>query len=622
MSRVLDVAGADALRRLYTPQLQPAGARIGVFSGANHWRGTTVGLGYNCYVANRAMGVAFWSSGDGNNQDVWCFNSTVSGWHLVCRTPHTLSLSLRTGSTVFTNLGDVYLGLNVAWLWFDAAGDGWYCINGGYVSPIDPALKVAYVPGDAAAQQGFGYSPAEASFAALNRSILWSAVIDSPTLNATTIRAMANARNLLDRWNVPPVVTQHAGLVDLKRWTLWDGASATFTDVGQQLTRVGTGGGKTTMPAYLRYKVPQHARWDSVLTAEMGVLGTNGVLSHSPFNTTRFQSSAADPSATGPAGVVLELGTSYYGSSNESVIQAGLSVDGVNQLGNQAGANPFQGQGLNNGDRSLSVCDMPGIAAGAAKTFIATDGMRADASLSNILSAGTVEYVRVPATQPITWLTRTVPTKRLIFSCDSVGQYIAGNNAANGVKGPVYQAYTMLARGNAVAAGWRSLVSGWLSGSLWQRISSAARRAEYLDQIRRGAGSTDTTIWQGLGSGDYQFSTYATVAGLVADYLLHLADVLGAGLPNLKYYVVGPTTMGSETNPNSGGWNLPQLRTGLQNMVTALADPRVFYVDAGAPFVPYTVSPTAGANFGVDGKHLTVTGAVTYEASMRAVLGY
>lgn len=614
--------GAAFWRSYVVPQRQPAGARIGPFSGANNWRGTTVGLGYDCYVPNRALGVCFWTSADGNNQDVWCFNSTVSGWHLVCRTTHTLSLSLRNGSTVFTNLGDVYLGLNVAWLWFDNAGDGWYCINGGYVSPIDPSLKAAYVNGDAAAQQGFGYSPAESSFAALNRSILWSAVIDSPTLNATAIRAMSNARNLLDRWNAPPIVTGAAGLVDLKRWALWDGASSTFTDIGQQLTRVGTGGGKTTMPAYLRYKVPQLARWDSVLTSEMGAIGTSGLKRHSPFNTTRFQSNAADPSATGPAGIVLEIGTSYYGSINESVIQAGLSVNGVNQLGNQAGANPFQGQGLSDGDRSLSVCDMPGIAAGAAKTFIATDGMAADVALSNILSAGTVEYVRVPATQPLTWLTRTVPAKRFTISCDSVGQYIAGNNATNGIKGPVYQAYTMLARANAAGAGWRTMVMGWLTGSLWQRISSAARRAEYLDQIRRSAGTTDNVFWQGLGSGDYQFSTYPTVAALVADYLLHLADVLGSGLPNQKYYVVGPTTLGNENNPNSGGWNMPQLRTGLQNMVTALADSRVVYVDAGAPFVPYTVSPTPGANFGLDGKHLTVTGAVTYEAAMRAAIGY
>lgn len=613
MSRIRDVEGAEALRRLYTPQVRPAGARIGVFSNANHWYNATIGQGYQLQN-NRLIVTAWWRSADTvNSQSVFAFSDANSGWGLIGRLTHTINLFFFGPGAGSATLGDAYLGLNVTALWQDGAGQRWSSLNGGTVTAVDAAVGT-YTPASATAVWSIGYSRGNANFAATQASVLWSAVIDDATMTAARVRAFSNARNLLDRWNCPPGIVSATGLQDLKRWALWDGASATFTDIGLQLTRAGTGGGKTTMPAYLRYRVPQNARRDNVLTNEMGSVGTPGLQGRCAFTTFSFSSSAADPSATGPAGVILDVGVSYYGATNESVIQAGLSVNGTNQAGNQAGANPTPGLFPPNGERLIQSVDMPGIAAGAAKTFVVTDGMRAKV-LGEILSASSVEYVSVPQTQPLTFNTRAQPTQQVINLTDSIGQYIQGNSATDGVKGPVYQAWQMLERANFAAS--RVMALGWLSGTWAEQISTPAALANLLDQIYRGRGTTNNRLWCQLGTNDFSFSTYASLATFETELTAFVNGVLALGLAGLELRLVGPTQMAGEGVPNSGGWTLPQLRTSIQNVVTAIANPAVTYVNAGAAgFVTFP------GNFGTDQKHLTVAGHAQYEASMRAVIGY
>jgi hypothetical protein len=350
--------------------------------------------------------------------------------------------------------------------------------------------------------------------------------------------------------------------------------------------------------------------WESAQLFPQGVTGTLGSR-RSAYAQTRFTTGAADV-AGGPAGLVVEtLTTSWNAAAWPGQIEAGINVNGVNLPANHNGLVPIPGFIQTEGYGLMRAIDCPGIVAGAGKAVVITDGMQTMVS-GTVASTSTALFVRVPDTDSITWTTRAAPATQYINVFDSKGGQIEGLNQEAGIINPTYSAWPMIHRANAGAA--RVACDGWGSGTWSHRISSAGTRAATVTTLQRLAvGTVSNQFWIELGTNDYGLNTYANLATFESDLALFVAAMVALGLPGFKLRLVGPTTRTNEATNNGNGWNLPQLRTSISNVVTAAANANVTYVNAAA-FV-------SGGNL-PDGLHPSQAGHIEYEGNKRAVEGY
>lgn len=586
------VAGAGA----QLPQLQPAGARIGVFSLLNYWAGA-LGDGPD-FSLGRTFVIAFWRSSAANNQTIWGFNTATSGWFLIHGNARNLLLFYRGvggGSSVLSS--NLYFGLNVVAITRKLDGTVRFCLNG--CSAVAVAAPGTYTAGGVLAVHAVGKNQGEVSLPATGSSVLAQAVIDAEATDAELQRWSGQA-NALDRWHLHPEIAAHGSLRWLANWEDWDGASATFAGTGASpytLTRAGTGGGKTAMPAYLRYRIPRRSCFDNGYWENLG----GGRIRHSVFANSRFVSSAVDV-VDGPAGLIVDLYVTQVGVVANS--NAGLSVNGTNLAANNVGVEPDT--------VGFRAIDCPGIPAGAGKAFVVTDGSQSQAT-PGAFTVVAAQYVRVPATTPLAWTPEPVPTHVVVNVSESLFVQVGGITDVAGVKGPPYQAWPMLERANW-SASRRVVCEGWGFGTWFERIGSASSRAAFLAQMQRVAdASVSNWFWLALGTNDFGLNTYSSLVTFEADLVSFLGSLSALGLPDFQAFVASPTTRTGEGTPNGSGFTLPDFRTAMSNAVTTLADPNVSYVEASA-YVSAGNRP--------DGLHFNPAGHVEYEAAMRLVLGY
>jgi hypothetical protein len=587
--------------------VQPSGARIGQFSVGNYWS-AAAGTGPD-EQNSRTFVCAFWrDAGSVANQYLWGFNSATTGWYLQAGNAHDLRLFHRGASSTY--FADIYFGLNVV-AWTKTAGGALrWSLNGGVAGAL--ASPGAYTVGGGSAVHAFGYNAAEALGAASQHSLLWNAVIDAELTDAD-LQTISGQANALDRWHAPVLVTGHASLRWLANWENWDGAAATFVGSGSSpytMTKAGTGGGRSVMSGYKRYRVRESAVWDSSQLFSQGASGAVGTR-RSAYATSRFNTGAADPSSSGPSGLIVDsLASTWNVASWPGQIEAGVNAAGANLSANHNGLQPIPGILQVEGYALQRAVDCPGMVPG---NVVLTDGMQTTAG-GAIGSASTVLYVRVPDSYSVGWTERVRPAATTINVFDSKGGQIEGLDQEYGIINPTYNAWPMLSRANAGAT--RVACEGWGSGAWFQRISSAPLRAAFVETLRQlAAGTASNLYWIELGTNDFGLVTYAALATFETDLAAFANAMIALALPGFKLRLVGPTARLNEATNNANGWNLPGLRTSISNVVTAVANANVTYVDASA-YVSVGNRPDAPQ------LHFNAAGHIQYEAAMRAVVGY
>jgi lysophospholipase L1-like esterase len=601
-----------------TAQIQPAGARIGQFSAANNFSDTTAGQGPELALGTTLV-VAFWrDNGTTNNQYLWGFNTLTTGWFILLGNARNIFLFLRgAGSTGF---GNVYFGLNVLVITRTSGNTYRWSMNGGVTQAM--TSPGSYVAAGASARHCIGYNVVEAAFPGTQHSVIWQAFINAG-LNDADCQTISGQANALDRWHAPTLVTSHANLTWFANWENWDGSSSTFTGTGNgggaspyTMTKAGTVP-KTVLPSYLRYQIPESAIWDAQPTVTQGVTGQSGLVRRNPFSVARFTSSANDTTG-GPGGLVVESDVAVWNFTGNII--AGVAVNGTNLACNNNGANPIPGIVQTSGYGLKRAVDCPGIPAGTGKTFEVTASLLSLVS-TTVCSASTPTHVRVPASTPITWLNKTAPANQVINLIDSLGQEQEGVTEVSAVKGPVYEAWPMLERKNFASS--RVACEGWGFGTWAERINTSGKRSATLALLQNLAiGTSQNLFWMMLGTNDYGTNTYASLATFESDLTAFMNALIALNLPGFKAWLASPTTRSDtvETNNNPSGWNLPNLRTSISNVVTALANANVIYVDTSDNGVLDSGWVIAANR--TDGLHYNTAGHSGYEVKMRAVVGY
>lgn len=604
MKTTADGLGAEACGTWMLPQLQDPGARIGVFSPGNYAQDLTLGRGPEWNVVGRCFGLRVWRSAASNNQGLWRFgNAALTGWGIISGNSRDTRLFFRpsTASTVLAT--PTFLGLSsYVFSIQDVAGNARCSVNGG--APFAVAAPAAYVAAGGSALHSWGKWQSENAFPAIGSSILQLYVIDGYDSAGVTsdaaIQYLSGDANQLHRWHTRLEVPTHPRLLMYNSAPDWGGvAGSNFASGGSggyvfQMT--GTGGGKTTMAAYTRYRIPSHARFGNALDRYY----ERGARIYSIFSTTQFTSSAADTSG-GPAGLVIDM----YGKNLGIVgnADAGVSVNGTNLAGNNIAAE------LDTFDAMRSV-DVPGIVAGAAKPFVLTEGLQSiELASGEIKPNASPQFIRLPTGSTLVWGDAYGAFSDVdVYDHDSLLCEIVGMTGVAGVKGPPYDAAIPLQR---AALGPRRVVSKGLGGQTWHNlISTAAKRAQYLSELQALArGSVSNRFRVQLGTNDYGFNTYLLLTDLTTDLVTMWGSVLALGLPGTKIQLIGTTDRTGGGTPNPSGWTLANFRTAIQNAVTTLADARVTYLDAAAA--------VSGANK-PDGLHYNTAGQAEYSAFLTA----
>jgi hypothetical protein len=597
---------------------QPAGARIGVFATANYFADATAGQGPQ-FSTSRTLVFAFWrSNGTTNNQCLWGFNTATSGWCILAGNSRNLNLFFRNSG--FSSICNVYFGLHVVALTRTSGGTLRASVNGGVAYTV--TSPGSYISAAAGAIHAVGKNQGEASQPATQASMLWQAVIDAEASDAE-LQAWSDQANALDRWHAPPAVRFHSSLLWFCNWEDWDGSSSTFAGVGNgggaspyTLTKNGTGGGKTPLTGYLRYAIPPFAIWDSSDSILQGQTGLTTGTCRNFGATTQFISSAAD-TTDGPAGLVIDEVVSAWNATGN--ICTGINVDDTNLAANNNGLNPIPGLVQVTGYGMRRAVDCPGIVSGAGKTFKVIEAIQSKGAQP--FSGGAPTHIRVPATAPLIWIPKTPPTDTCAIVHDSRGMQMTGVTEATGVKGPPYQAWTMLARANMAGSGRRLQCYGWGFGTWAERIKIPADRTAFVDQmVRMGIGTTSNYYVWDLGTNDYPGSSgWASLAGEFEPALTAaITDFISRGISGWKLWVKTPNkrTDVTETNNNTAAtpWNLPGLRTSMANVVTAIGNANVILMNA--------VAFTSDANRPDDGLHDNTAGHVEHEGNFRTAAGF
>lgn len=598
-------------RATAAPTIMAAGAWAGVFSNANHWKCTSAQVGPD-FTPGTTLIILLYVDNHTGTQVVWCYNGgTTTGWRMQHAAGGTLNVLF--GATSFQSPTDMKLGLNAYAVQRLQSGALRASLVGGTVAQLSAAPS--YTTANASAVHGYGARvDIAATNAAAGTRILAVAILRRASGDYTDaeLQKFSGSLNNLNSWQLHPDILADANLLHAQRFEDWDGSSNTFTALGSApytLTKQGTGGGKTTLPSFLRYEIPRTAVHDSVRWEAPGNSEPSGTKRMNIYGRVRFTSSAA--AASGVPGLFVEAVKSIdVGATEQKDI--GVLVDGAQVAANEENALEIQDDNIT---RLLTVT---GVGVGSNKAFTVISGAQrwpGDYSDAYPIKCITPVAVRVPSTTPLTWTSRSEPAHRLIIVSDNHAVELE-DSAAN-ITSACYQSWPMLVRANSTYGvtvdAWEG--RSWFTASLDRFPDESPGHTAIMSTmamiIAAADGTSSNTLWIDLGVTDYNHDLMDNEAEFKND-VENFLDALHAALPNLIIYVVTgvPSAFGAANNTK--GWNMTDETTWLDDICAA----RAWTTRVNAR------GYVTGAGIGASGNYYTVAGHAQYEAAMRLVLGY
>jgi hypothetical protein len=236
-----------------------------------------------------------------------------------------------------------------------------------------------------------------------------------------------------------------------------------------------------------------------------------------------------------------------------------------------------------------------------------------------VCSASSPAFVRVPKTTPLTWIYKSGFAQTCVFVSDSrFGQIMNVSNAA-GTTGPVYKAWPALVRTNFAASRVACIGHGF--GTWQERVGTAPLRAAFIEELLLLLiATTNNRLWIDMGFNDWNAVAWVSAAAFKAAVKQFAIDILAAatarGIAGFQLYLCQTVSATGDTVPNVNGYNLPDLGTATQQIVTELADARCLFYDCRA------LLGVAPANR-PDGIHYDQPGQDLYEAGgPKVAFGY
>ncbi len=587
------------------PDVQSAAgsASVGVFSTLNHWTQTSsvLDLGINTEIV-----VLFEVTGHANNQCIWGCGDATHGWFLIHGTTNNLQLFLRgAGGTSWVLSTNLFLGYHCLALARTATGAIRCSLDG--AADFELVASPTYTANLSTAKQFIGYDTGEANFAAVNTRVLACAVLATGGSSAER-EDYSDAVNEVDRYRLTDSLRASASLLSELHFDRdWDGSASTVTAglgaTPYTFAKVGTGGGKNTIAPELRYSIKQDWVHDNGYWIEL----VTGIRRHSLFARTRFVTDATR--------MIVDCYSENPGAVTALIQQqdVGVKSGGTNQTGNSTG-----GLDLDTFNK-LRAVDIT-LPAGSAKQIELIDGYQG--ILAGVVKGIYPQFIRVPATTPITPVIVTAPSRRAIIVCASESSLVAD---ASGQTSPTYQCWPILARVNIAAsanANWTGTqvsVEGWGAKTWFEIAGDSTKRAAFVAQVTPmldgSAGTHANRLIFVLGIEDFKNNTIASM-GAFETAVGALLDALNSALPSLEIIIVTPTTVKNETTNNVSGWNLVNLRTSL-GTVQGTRTGFCALVN-GSAFVSL-------ANRNADSTNewlFEIAGHAEYEAAFKTAMGY
>lgn len=535
----------------------------------------------------------YWRSGrTTNNQTLFAFNNgATTGWRLILGNDR--SSNLFYNGLLINFSPNNYMGMNHMLVGKDSSGALYFSLNGSVGATF--AAPGAYTAAGASAITSIGADKSSASFAATQTSMLQHYVLDGVSLTPAQMGDLTNDKNALDRWHASPLVTGHAALVWLLNWEAWDGSAGTFAGTGSgaiTLTKNGTGGTKSTMGAFDRYRIPKNAidcnaKWDYY---------ERGALHRDTFAAVKFSSNAAD-TTDGPAGLTVDCYGKNLGIVGNAA--AGVSVNGTNLAGNNVG-----GAEMSAFDVTESI-DVPGIVAGAAKPFVITETIQSLVTATGeIKPNASPQFIRVPHGSTLVFgnAFAAPPADCDVYLSDSLLLEQLGLTDIAGVKGPCYEAAVPLQR--AANPTKRVALIGEGGDTWFNNIGTAAKITALVAHIKRMCiGTSTNTVRAQMGTNDYGgaggTSTYSSMATFKSNLADFFTALFAAGITGLKLQLIGTTDRTNGGTANAAGFVLADFRT-------AQSDAIATYANANATYTSFATTVSSGNK--PDGLHYNAAG--------------
>lgn len=586
------------------PAVQAAAgsASVGVFSTLNHWTQSSSVIDL---IVGKTFVILFEVTGHANNQCIWGCGDGTHGWFLIHGTTNNLLLFFRgAGGTSWQITGNLFLGYHSLAISRITGGSVRCSLDG--AADFELVAAPTYTANLSTAKQFIGYNTGESNFAAVNSRVLSCAVLAQDSTSAER-EEFSNAVNNVDRYQLGDSIRNSAALLSALHFDRdWDGSASTITAglgaTPYTFTKAGTGGGKVTIAPELRYAIYQDWVHDNGYWVQLAT----GIRRHSLFARTRFVTDATR--------MVVDCYATSSGFVNQ--IDVGVKSNGTNQTGNHTGGADLD---TFNKLRALDIT----LPAGTAKVIELIDGIQSIITGTGEVLGVFPQYIRVPATTPITPVIVTAPSRRAIICGDSLTCQLI--DASGNIASSTYQAWTILARINiaaTAAADWTGCqvsLESWGAKSWFEIAGDATKRAAFVAQVGPMLDGTAATFANRLiftlGTNDFGFTTFVSLAAFetAAGALL---DALNTAYPNLKITIVTPTTRKNEATNNPSGWNLPGLRTSL-GTVQSTRSAFCALVD-GSAFVSLANRNADTANE----LHFEAAGHVEYEAAFKTAMGY
>jgi hypothetical protein len=582
-------------------QASSGSASVGVFSSLNHWSQASQVIDL---VPGITLDILFEVTGHANNQCLWGCADSTHGWFLIHGTTNNLVLFFRgAGGGSWTISTNLFLGYHCLALSRITGGSVRCSLDG--ATDFELVASPTYTANLGTAKQFIGYDTGESNFAAVNSRVLSVAVLNQDSTSAER-ESFSNAVNNVDRYRLLDSLRTNSSLVSELHFDRdWDGSASTVTaglgSAPYTLTRVGTGGGKNIIAPELRYLIKQEWVHDNGYWIQL----VTGIRRHSQGARTRFTTDATR--------MIVDCYATNSGFLNQ--VDVGVKSDGVKQTGNSTGGLDLD---TFNKLRALDIT----LPAGAGKSIEIIDGIQSlNVSTGEVLGIFP-QYIRVPATTPITPLIVTPPNRRIIVVSDSRAFQVL--DVVTNITSATYQAWTMLAREDIAAsidANWTGCqlsLESYGSNSWAHIFGDSTKRATFVAQIGPmldgTAGTHANRIVFDLGPNDFVSNTYASLGALESDVGAGL-DATHSAYPSAEIFLLKPTAMKNETTNNASGWNLPGLRTSLGNVASTRG--WITLIDASS-----WVSLTNRDSDTAQQLHFEAAGHVEYKGNFKTAMGY
>ena len=537
----------------------PAAARITSLSASNYFV-SAAGAGGPDLVVDRTLVIRVWNNTPTGDQVFYSYGDGTSGYFLDMKASY-LQLTLRNPTSAFYSLDYNYtFGLVSIALTRLASGEIRYSVNGGAAKSL--VASPTYITAGASSLEHVGRS--HASVGSLSSPLCHPIEIAYLTRSASDAELVAwSGNSQTDRYHCPASVTGDASLAHYRRAEDWDGSGNWAATVGgRTLTKTGSPV-KTALPAETVYTIPAwawHNSQHSVVPVDRG-----------PF-------------------ARLVLTTT---ATNIAALMDDAGLSGVREFAGWSGG-VFAGYA--NDPRPIApasqTIDFPSIGSGA-RTVELVESLRNEAgSPGPYYGVGvTMSKIRVPTSESVTFVKESDDNRVLVVG-DSI-------SVGSGSTHPTTKAWTTIARAN----GCKITSDGWTGASLWSRTyqaawltASIARWSALLN------GTASNTVWFALGTNDWKLTVWGGDYDAFGVQVGVVLDALHAARPDVTIY-----------------WQLPILAvtdTGQPNFRTAAAN-----ACASRPWVT-VVHGELWTIAMADNLHPNDAGNVTYEANVRAVLGY